>query len=112
MIVEERQYSILPRNKAAFWQNYRDVGLPVQTRFLPAPIGFFFVDIGLTATFVHMWAYNSYAHRDTCREALDGCKEWCDYVVTAHSFIERIDIRILKTLDTEYALLNRKPLNI
>jgi len=98
---------MLPKRKAAFWANYRDVGLPIQTRLLPAPIGFFFVDLGVTTTFVHMWAYKDYSHRDFCRDALDECDAWLEYVKTAHEFIEKIDIRILKNLETEASLLCR-----
>ena len=107
MIVEERQYSLAPRNKSAFWANYLAAGLPVQSRFLPAPLGFFFVDLGHTSCFVHMWAYRNYAHREDCRDALEQCEAWHRYMTSAHAYIESIEIRILKALPNEYAFLGR-----
>jgi len=97
-IVELREYRILPRNRSAFWRNYKSVGLPVQTRYLAHPLGFYFVEIGSPNTFVHMWAYRSLAEREASRAALHDDPAWVKYVTGAHAFIEDINVRLLRNL--------------
>jgi len=94
-IVELREYKILPRNRNAFWENYKTNGLPIQTKYLDEPLGFYFVDIGAPYSFVHMWGYPSLSKREIARKQLHQDKGWLDYVTSAHNFIEDINVRIL-----------------
>lgn len=96
MIVEQREYQIRPAKLKEFWQLYQDVGLPIQTKYLPHPIGFFFPESGPTSRFIHMWGYENFGHREMCREHLHHDQDWLAYVKLSHKFIEQIDIRFLR----------------
>lgn len=95
-LVELREYKIKPRNRSAFWENYRDIGLPIQLKYLPNPLGFYFVEIGQPNSFIHMWGYDSEADRQNKRSRLHLDAGWHEYVRSAHSFIEEINIRFLR----------------
>ncbi len=106
MIVEEREYQIRPGNRDEFWENYQSIGLPIQRRFLPCPLGFFFVELGAANNFVHMWGYNNLSHRDQCRSLLHECTEWREYVKVSHQYILGINIRILRALPEDFSKLS------
>jgi hypothetical protein len=99
MIVEYREYTILIPKREAFWTNYRDYGIPIQLRYLHSPIGFYFVDVGRTTNFIHMWPFDSYADRETRRHSLHLDPDWNQYVKSSHKFIIDINTRILRPLD-------------
>ena len=97
-LVEIREYRIRPKVRGLFWDNYREIGLPVQMRYLKNPLGFFFVDVGSPNVFVHMWGYESTSDREKARALLHDDNHWNDYVKMAHEYIDEINIRLLQTL--------------
>ena len=95
MIVEERTYTLQPGKTAEWVAFYGERGLPVQQRLLGKLIGFFTSEIGTLNQVVHIWAYDSLAHREQCRANLAGDADWKAYQRDAPKVIVTMENRIL-----------------
>src|SRR5258705_3452893 len=70
MIVEMRTYTLKPGTTAKFEANF-EKGLP--NRLKLSPLGaFWHTEVGTLNQVIHLWPYDSTAHRDRCQE--DGYK--------------------------------------
>jgi hypothetical protein len=80
MIVEERVYTVQV-GKAKVWLDYYEqFGFPVQQRHLGRCLGFFVTEIGTLNQIVHLWAYDSLAHRETARATMVKDPDWATFV--------------------------------
>jgi hypothetical protein len=95
MIVEERTYTTQPGKAAEWVAFYGERGLPIQQRLLGKLIGFFTSEIGTLNQIVHIWAYDSLAHREQCRAALAADADWKAYLRDAPKVIVTMENRIL-----------------
>jgi hypothetical protein len=95
MIVEERTYTMQPGKAAEWVAFYGERGLPVQQRLLGRLIGFFTSEIGTLNQVVHIWAYDSLAHREQCRANLAGDPDWKAYMRDSPKVIVTMENRIL-----------------
>ncbi len=79
MIVELRQYTLLPGMTEAFLDLYRSEGLATQKLHLGPPIGYFTSEVGPLNRVVHLWGFESHADRERKRRAMDGDPAWQAY---------------------------------
>jgi hypothetical protein len=95
MIVEERIYTMQPGKAPEWLAFYGERGLPIQQRLLGRLIGFFRSEIGVLNQVVHLWAYDSLAHREECRTRLETDPDWQAYLRDAPKVIMKMENRIL-----------------
>ena len=67
MIVEERCYTAQVGRVKEWVDYYEKHAFPIQQKYLGKCIGFFTTEIGTLHQIVHIWAYDSLAHRETAR---------------------------------------------
>jgi hypothetical protein len=79
MIVDIRTYSITPRKMKAYLAMFEEFGLPVQTKHLGAPLGYFAIEHGPLNQVVHLWGYDSLADLEKKRAARDADPAWAIY---------------------------------
>jgi hypothetical protein len=95
MIVEERIYTAQPGKTQEWVAYYGEHGLPIQQRLLGKLIGFFTSEIGTLNQIVHIWAYDSLAHREQCRAAMAKDPAWQAYLKEAPKVLQAQETRIL-----------------
>jgi hypothetical protein len=95
MIVEERIYTMQPGKVQEWLAFYGERGLPIQQRLLGKLIGFFHSEIGTLNQVVHLWAYDSLAHREEARGKLAKDPDWLAYQRDAPKVIQHMENRIL-----------------
>jgi hypothetical protein len=95
MIVEERIYTVQPGKTQEWLAFYGQHGLPIQQRLLGRLIGFFTSEIGPLNLVVHLWAYDSLAHREEARANLAKDPAWQAYLKDAPKVLQQMENRIL-----------------
>jgi hypothetical protein len=95
MIVEERIYTAQSGRAKEWVDFYGEHGLPIQQRLLGKLIGFFTSEIGELNKIVHLWAYDSLAHREQCRADLMKDPAWQAYLKDAPKVLIAQENRIL-----------------
>jgi hypothetical protein len=80
MIVEERTYTAHVGRAKEWIEYYAEHGFPVQQRHLGRCIGFFTTEIGTLNQIVHLWAYDSLAHRESARAKMAQDPDWHKFV--------------------------------
>ena len=63
MIVEQRDYRLVPGGAAGYLDAWRRVGREPQVRHLGEPLGVYTVDVGELNTLVYLWGYPDLADR-------------------------------------------------
>ena len=70
MIVEQRDYRLVPGGAAGYLDAWRRCGREPQVRHLGEPLGVFTVDVGELNTLTYLWAYADLADRALRRQRL------------------------------------------
>jgi len=96
MILEERDYHIVPGRLAEFIATYEQLGLAIQTEILGGFVGHFICDIGELNHVVALWRYETIADREERRARMLAHPGWQTYLEAIKGMIERQNIRILK----------------
>ena len=73
--IEEYERGTLPKLTAL----YQDRGLPVLTRHLGRPLGFYFTLVGHQNSLIQIWGYDSMAEYETGRAAVEDDPDWNDF---------------------------------
>jgi hypothetical protein len=96
MIVDLRTYTLKPGGLGAYFKAYGNNGWPIQNKYLPKCLGYYFVDIGVQNRVVHLWEYEDIAQRATCRTAMEADPNWNGYrAASAHFFVSQ-ENRVMK----------------
>ncbi len=95
MILEERDYRIVPGRMKEFLKAYETLGLPIQKEFLGEFVGQFTSDIGELNHVVALWRYESMADREARRAKMLAHEPWQIYLDAIRGMIERQQTRIL-----------------
>lgn len=95
MIVEERQYNIVPGRLGAYLDIYAKGPLELQKRILGNLIGYFTTETGELSTLVHLWGYASLDERARRRALLAQEPEWQAYLTACTPLIQRMTSRFL-----------------
>jgi len=98
MIVDERTYQVAPGKMQEILALYEKKGLPIQSRHLGKPFGYFIVEVGDFNHIVHMWGYESMADREQRRDRLSADPEWQAYLKEAAPYFVKQQNRILKSV--------------
>jgi hypothetical protein len=95
MLVEERMYTLQTGKVPEYLRLYQEEGMALQTKHLPAMVGYYFTEIGTLNMIVHMWAYDDLQHRAECRAKMAADPEWQAYVKKTQPLILNQETRIL-----------------
>jgi hypothetical protein len=80
MIVEERVYTFKVGRAKEWLDYYEEHAWEIQQRYLGRCIGFFQTEIGTLNQVVHLWAYDSLAHRESARAAMAKDPGWHKFI--------------------------------
>jgi len=80
MIVDHRTYTVAPRKMGEFLRLFEQYGLPIQTRHLGPPLGYYITEVGPLNQVVHLWGYDSMADMERRRTARSADPEWAAYL--------------------------------
>src|SRR3546814_10631093 len=69
--------------------------MPIQTKHLGQPIGWFFSEIGTINQIVHMWGYENFADREKRRAAMAADPAWQTYTAKAAQYLVTQENKIL-----------------
>ena len=72
MIVEERNYLLVPGGARRYLDAWHRLGRGPQTRHLGEPLGVYTVEVGDLNTLVYLWGFTGHADRAKRRAALAG----------------------------------------
>ncbi|MBS7538274.1 NIPSNAP family protein [Ancylobacter lacus] len=95
MILEERDYHIVPGRMADFLDAYETLGLDIQKHFLGTFLGHFVSEIGELNHVVALWRYESMAERESRRAAMLAHEPWQTYLAAIRGMIQSQQTRIL-----------------
>lgn len=95
MFVEERIYTLQPGKVPAYLKLYEEEGLAIQSRILPAMVGYYSTEIGPLNVIVHMWAYEDLKQRAECRARMMADPGWQAYMPKVQPLIISQETRIL-----------------
>jgi hypothetical protein len=95
MILEERDYHIVPGRMKDFLAAYETLGVEIQKQFLGGFIGHFTSEIGELNHVVALWRYDSMADREARRARMLAHTPWQTYLDAIRGLIERQHTRIL-----------------
>jgi hypothetical protein len=97
--VDHRIYTIRPRGMAEFIDVFDRLAMPIQLKYLGAPVGFYMSDIGALNQVVHLWGYESIADYDRRRTARDDDPEWPAYLQASAHLIVAQESRIIRRVE-------------
>jgi hypothetical protein len=80
MIVEERIYTFKVGRAKEWLDYYAEHAFAIQQRYLGRCIGFFQTEIGTLNQVVHLWAYDSLAHRESARAEMQKDPGWQAFI--------------------------------
>jgi L-rhamnose mutarotase len=96
MFVEERMYTLHPGKLPEYLKLYTEEGMAIQTRILPAMVGYYTSEIGATLNLVvHMWAYEDLKQRSEYRAKMQADPGWQAYAKKIQPLIQHQESRIL-----------------
>lgn len=95
MIFDHRTYELQPGRLRDFLALYEKEGLPVQTRHLGQPFGYFTTEVGNVNEIVHIWAYQDMADRTRRRAAMAADPAWQAYLHKSREFMKHMNNKIL-----------------
>lgn len=97
MLIDHRTYQIRPGKLNELLKVYAELGLPVQTKHLGEPFGWFVShDIGPLNQIVHMWKYRDLADREQRRANLAADPQWQAYLERAAPLLVSMENKILR----------------
>jgi hypothetical protein len=96
MIVDHRTYTLRPGVMAAYLKLYEEKGLPIQSKHLGRPLGWYTsMDIGPLNQIVHLWGYRDLAERAERRKAMQADPDWQAFLKEATPMIMTMENKIL-----------------
>jgi len=95
MFVEERIYTFHPGKLPEYLRLYTEEGMAIQTRYLPAMVGYYTSEIGTLNLLIHMWGYEDLKQRSELRAKMQADPSWQAYVKKIQPLIQHQESRIL-----------------
>jgi len=80
MLFDVRTYTCAPGTLPKQLELYEKEGMPVQTKHLGEPYFYGVVETGLVNSYLHIWAYEDAADRETRRKAMQADPAWQAYL--------------------------------
>ena len=97
-IVDVRCYTIRPRGLPGFLKLFEAEGLPLQLKYLGAPVGYYVSEIGPLNQVTHLWGYESLADMEAKRSARNADPAWAAYAAKSGEFITAQETRIVRAV--------------
>ncbi|RQZ10238.1 NIPSNAP family protein [Burkholderia sp. Bp9031] len=97
--IDHRIYTIRPRGMVEFIEIFDRLAMPIQVKYLGAPVGFYMSDIGALNQVVHLWGYDSIADYDARRTARDADPDWPAYLQASGHLIVAQESRIVRRVE-------------
>lgn len=76
MLFDVRTYTCRPGTIKLQLELYEKLGLKPQTKHLGQPVAFLVTETGAINTYIHIWAYESAADRETKRAGMQADPDW------------------------------------
>jgi hypothetical protein len=96
MLIELREYRIIPGRVREFLALLEAEGLPIQIAHLGEPIGYFTTDVGDVNEVVHMWAFTNAADREKRRANMNADARWSAFLPKGAAFVQVMRSRLLR----------------
>jgi hypothetical protein len=96
MYVEERVYTLKAGTVPEYLRYYQEEGMPVQLKYLPHMVGYYFTEVGTLNMVVHLWAYQSLDDREKRRSAMSADPAWQAYLRKIRPLMDRQETRVMK----------------
>lgn len=80
MLIDHRTYHTMPGRLGRQLELYREFGFAIQRRHAGDPALFMTAESGSLNSYTHIWLYESAAHRERARAALQADPEWKSYL--------------------------------
>jgi hypothetical protein len=95
-VVELRSYvlkaELMPSD---YLEPYERLGLPIQTKILGAPLGYFVTEFGQQNELTHLWAYSDLEDRRERRAALAADEGWQEAVRILRPMIHAMSNKLM-----------------
>jgi hypothetical protein len=96
VIVEMREYTLVPGKVPEYFKLYEAEGMKVQREILGRNLGYYSTEIGPSLNMVvHLWAYDSFDDRMARRKQLQAHPDWQAYVAKIRPMLIAQTSRIL-----------------
>jgi NIPSNAP len=95
MFIDHRTYTLKPGAVGQYMKIYQEKGLPVQTKHLGQPIGWFYTEIGPLNQIIHMWGYKDLEERSEKRANMQADPAWGAFLKEARELIVSMENKIL-----------------
>ncbi len=100
MIYDVRIYNLKSGKLQEYMDAVREISLPLRRKNGVKLAGWYYTDIGPSNQVIHIWAYESYAHMEKAREAIEADPIWTEkYVPLVEPLIESGADQIMKPAD-------------
>lgn len=101
-IVDLRTYTIAVRKMPEFLDAFERLAMPVQSRHMRPPLGFYTSRIGHLNQFVHLWEYESLADMEQRQAARDNDPDWPAYLAATVHLITAQESQIIRRVDLAF----------
>jgi hypothetical protein len=101
MLIDLRTYTTRPGGLQKQLEMYRDKGFDIQRRHQGEPLAFLVTESWPLNSYVHLWAYESTAHREQARSKLHADPQWKAYLAQSAEagFLVSQENRLLVPVD-------------
>jgi len=96
MIIEHRTYVVEHGRTDEYLERYRQLGLPVQQKYLGRLLGVFVSEIGRLNEVLYIWVYDSLADREERRAKLDADPAWHEFRSGNRGTFVQQDVKIMR----------------
>jgi hypothetical protein len=100
VILEERNYQMLPGGVFRYLDIWERLGREPQTRHLGPPMGVYTVEIGALNTLVYLWAFTDLADRTLRRGRLAADQDFAAFRAEVRGLLVSQSNRILTAAET------------
>jgi hypothetical protein len=98
-IVDLRVYTIRLRKMPEFVDVFDRLAMPVQLRYLGAPLGIFVSAVGQLNQVVHLWGFSGMGEFEQRHAARDRDPDWPAYLKASEHLITAQENRLIRKVD-------------
>jgi hypothetical protein len=96
MLVEMREYSLVPGSVKDFVKTYEEKGWSIQSAVLGNCVGWYTTEVGDLNGIVHLWSYRDIEDREKRRELLSANPQWLEFLTLIRPFLRSTQNRLLR----------------
>ncbi len=101
-IVDLRIYTIRLRKMAEFIDVFDRLAMPVQIKYLGAPLGMYTSAVGPLNQLVHLWGYDDMGEFEARHAARDRDPDWPAYLQASADLIVAQETRLIRRVDMPF----------